>query len=385
MSGRWLPPCVSSKRLEAMKDMLILDENKLEPGDIILTRAKKGLLSNLIRWFTHGAFSHVAIFVGDSNIIDATRRGVCDNTIMRHPFKKANLFCILRHPNLTPQQQQKLEQILRSQYISAEYNAKGILRFVFSFIPVGRYKTLFCSELAAECYSKIGVTIQSKSNRGVTPKDFEDSPLFIQVHDCYYAVKNKQFRKITKNEAPCAKKQQDTVRKLMKKMRHLYAKYNIAISTIEDGFDLCKYVLEDRINFLQAEVISIAIVGLISKTGYDSSYEDSVIVNYLGFKHPKMIISSLRKRGNVTDKSLEKLLTQYANPLQRHIFNSKGYLQRYHATRLQHYLCLYVMYRKVIMYNRWAINNIQAARKLLSDEKLSQNESGPPPRKQAPP
>jgi len=28
-----------------MKDMLILDENKLEPGDIILTRAKKGYLA----------------------------------------------------------------------------------------------------------------------------------------------------------------------------------------------------------------------------------------------------------------------------------------------------------------------------------------------------
>jgi len=349
--------------------MFILNQKRLEPGDIVLTKSKKGVFSNLIRWVTHGSFSHVAIFVGGANIIDATRAGVCDNVLMRHPFKRKQDFCVLRCLDMTSDQKGMIEGLLRNRFITAGYNQRGILQFLCSFVPSSRYKKVYCSQLAAESYAEIGIDIVSRSRKGVTPKDFEISPMFKQVDDCFVEIDNKSYWDHIKSEKPCGKKQQAVMRKLTKAMQKIYNNNGIVVSTIEECFDLDLYLLDGRIDYKKAEVISKKIVHLIGKTGFDSCLEDCSMKYYLAYRSPHLIVEKLTGMDADVNVKLDTMLDNYQQAMGRHHENATSSFNKYGKYRLPHFLCLHALYHKVIIYNTWAIQNIKDAKILYNQNR----------------
>ena len=81
-------------------------EDQLIIGDCILVDSDS-FISDSIEWFENGKVSHVALYTGDDEVIEATETGVKCNKISKYYNTKYN-WCVRRIPNLTAARAQKM-------------------------------------------------------------------------------------------------------------------------------------------------------------------------------------------------------------------------------------------------------------------------------------
>lgn len=162
----------------------VLDEEKLEPLDIILTK-DKNLISKGIRFFTQGDYSHALIYISNFSAIEATREGrVFSENIQRLVFDRLDECKVVRYRGtLSEEQRQKVEYFARSQ-VTTLYSIKEAMRVMLlsDQNTDALERTQFCSRLVAQAYSFAGLDIASNPNY-CSPQDLYNSEMLLEIKD----------------------------------------------------------------------------------------------------------------------------------------------------------------------------------------------------------
>ena len=166
----------------------------MNPGDILLFKAEKDILSRLIAWGTDSLYSHVAICVNadlDIAIEAMTRGGVRARDIKRI----TGMYDVFR---VRPENQYDLNKTLA--YLVKQLNNNydyqgviylGILKLVSKiYRPVKnvankwqKKKDYFCSELCYEafCYGGLDIVPQVDEAAITSPGDISRSPVLLHI------------------------------------------------------------------------------------------------------------------------------------------------------------------------------------------------------------
>ena len=99
----------------------------LKPGDLLFS-SSLGVTSFGIRVFSTSSVSHVAIFLGDNNVAEATGAGV-QIVSLKKAMKHSDKLFVLRVPDLTPQQATDITAFA-NKIKDSGYNYRGIVEFI---------------------------------------------------------------------------------------------------------------------------------------------------------------------------------------------------------------------------------------------------------------
>jgi len=170
----------------------------LKTGDLVLFSGKGGV-STGIKWFTHSKWSHVGmvarlpewdvVLLWESttlaNIADIEsgqeRKGV-QLVPLSERIRKCNgevSIRLLENIDRTPEMLKELS-LLRAEVKNRPYEQSKIELFKAAYDgPFGAntedLSSLFCSELVAEAYQRMGLLSEKKPSNEYTPKDFSEA------------------------------------------------------------------------------------------------------------------------------------------------------------------------------------------------------------------
>ncbi len=157
----------------------------LQPGDVILVEGNK-LISRVIMAVTHSTWSHCALYIGDSKIIDPLPS---TGTVLNNVEALTHLnIRVCRPYNLTENNLQRVCQFALS-HLGKKYDTLNISNILFNLFKSKKDSSEFlgdisgssevCSGLIAEAYNQVGFPVLSGVNFSqIVPGDFDLSPNF---------------------------------------------------------------------------------------------------------------------------------------------------------------------------------------------------------------
>ena len=152
-----------------------------------------------IRVFSTSSVSHVAIFLGDNNVAEATGAGV-QIVSLKKAMKHSDKLFVLRVPDLTPQQATDITAFA-NKIKDSGYNYRGIVEFIpfmvtrqmcslnpfsedfrqqcvsglakaqLSSVGEGDKKSWFCSEFVTDAFAKAGHPLTLAQSGWISPAD----------------------------------------------------------------------------------------------------------------------------------------------------------------------------------------------------------------------
>jgi Permuted papain-like amidase enzyme, YaeF/YiiX, C92 family len=132
----------------------------IEAGDIIFVRGSSPI-SSIIRYFDKGEFSHVAVAVSDTHIIEAE----WNTKSVIKPFKYEDYEVI----KLGLTDEQKYALVLKAiQLTGLWYDYLQLLTYIFTDVKLGSPKSLICSELSYHLLKEVGIDVQDSQ---ITPNE----------------------------------------------------------------------------------------------------------------------------------------------------------------------------------------------------------------------
>ena len=173
----------------------LVDGAALKPGDIILT-ADNGLKSSGIRLATLSPVSHAAVYLGDSQVVEAVGEGIRRRTVADLVAEEVTVVAF-RHPGITAEHVSKMN-VFAAQHVGQKYNYVGImlqapftierracelplvpslvrdfcLRGVAAVqLGLGRNDQFFCSQFVLEAYRSAGLPLTDADPRLINPGD----------------------------------------------------------------------------------------------------------------------------------------------------------------------------------------------------------------------
>jgi hypothetical protein len=157
----------SSKNIRASlpKTLFRLNLEALRPGDIIASTAPSSTISQAIRYWTKGPFSHVALYLSHSRLIEATGAGI----FIRYPYlfvveNLANVGVFRPKPEIVDfnknTEAYNSMQVAASRFIWGKYGTAKALAVAVPFLRLlSQQKKYFCSELVAQIYLECGISL----------------------------------------------------------------------------------------------------------------------------------------------------------------------------------------------------------------------------------
>ena len=172
-----------------------LDPAALKRGDILLS-SMPGLAATGIKMMTFAPVSHVAIYVGNGQVVEAVRSGVRVRTVAE-VLAEETWVLALRYPDLSPEHADRIRDYALEN-LGAGFNFTGVtLQIPFSIgrraceLPVlplamrdacirsmglipqlaASNNRLFCSQLVLQAYLHAGVSITDHDSRVISPAD----------------------------------------------------------------------------------------------------------------------------------------------------------------------------------------------------------------------
>ena len=161
----------------------------IQPGDILLSRAKDSPISTTIAGITHSLWSHAFLYIGDGKIIDAIYKGVKIRKLDSYLTSEYSLGLFRYITPLTEDQQTKIVSAARKfaglQYGWLQLGWQLILRlFGKSEDPDWALEVkpgVICSELVAKAYDKIGIRFKDIPPYQMEPVDFDESAFTVRI------------------------------------------------------------------------------------------------------------------------------------------------------------------------------------------------------------
>jgi hypothetical protein len=156
----------------------------IEPGDIILIKGSRPVISRIIRWFTGSEYTHVGMAVSASHIYEID----IDKKLGIHEFNEVS-YDVFRYKNgLTDEQKFMMKNhAIQQALLNRGYDWLRIVSFGLEKI----FKTkktfdwankVVCSEIIDNLYMYAGIDLVPKRHNGdVTPAHLAASTELIQV------------------------------------------------------------------------------------------------------------------------------------------------------------------------------------------------------------
>lgn len=198
--GRSPPWAVTLKRQSSIAGSGLheIDESDLRSGDLLFS-SSLGITSLGIRSFSASSVSHVALYLGEGQIAEATGAGVQVISVQQALAHSDKLFA-LRAPDLTPDQATAMKNFVW-QVKDSGYNYRGIIQFIpymvtkplCSLNPFSRNfrqqcvsglakaqlgdaasadkKAWFCSEFVSEAFVRAGHPLTLAQAAWISPSD----------------------------------------------------------------------------------------------------------------------------------------------------------------------------------------------------------------------
>ena len=150
----------------------------MKAGDIVFTRGK-GLVSRLIRLFDRGDYTHVAIAVSSTHVIEAQR--FVTTRLVKMDYEEYDVLDL----NLTPAERQQAI-IAAHQFLGRRYDylqigwhmAKQLFGLKGTFVS-NNPNTLICSELVSRVLHEIGYMDHFDTLYELTPNQLYDTLLYL--------------------------------------------------------------------------------------------------------------------------------------------------------------------------------------------------------------
>jgi len=154
--------------------------NKLQKGDIILISTSENFISWLIQRFTKSIWSHIGIYIGEGQWVEATMSKVkissIYNLVNQYNYRK------LRILRLKKELDPDIQNIIINESkkcIGLRCNILGNLKLVLSIIFGKTYfikhlqsrKQFYCNKFIGEVFSKIGIKFKKKKEYHITIED----------------------------------------------------------------------------------------------------------------------------------------------------------------------------------------------------------------------
>ncbi len=156
----------------------------LVAGDIVLSTMRSSAVSAVIRSVTRSGFSHVAIYRGESNILEAVNFGVINYSVSRRGFAERRNVKVLRLGLALARREEFIAAAVEAaeNYRGRGYWTTGAALSVFGNKLSDRVGRMFCSYFVAQVYSDAGLSlVPGKAPTEVTPEDINRSPLLVDV------------------------------------------------------------------------------------------------------------------------------------------------------------------------------------------------------------
>ncbi|WP_281084136.1 YaeF family permuted papain-like enzyme [Klebsiella quasivariicola] len=198
--GRSPPWAITLQRQSSIagSELHEINESDLRSGDLLFS-SSLGVTSLGIRAFSASSVSHVALYLGDGQIAEATGAGVQIISVQQALAHSDKLFA-LRVPDLTPDQVMAMKNFAR-QVKDSGYNYRGIMQFIpymvtkplCSLNPFSRdfrqqcvsglakaqlgdaasddKKAWFCSEFVSEAFVRAGHPLTLAQAAWISPSD----------------------------------------------------------------------------------------------------------------------------------------------------------------------------------------------------------------------
>lgn len=196
-SQKW---AVKFQRQRSFTDNTLLEitDAELKPGDLLFS-SSLGVTSLGIRAFSTSSVSHVAIYLGDDEVAEATGAGVQIVSLSQAKKHSDKLFA-LRVPDLTPLQAAEIKAFAYKIKHSG-YNYRGIVEFIpfmmtrqlcslnpfsedfrqqcvsgmakaqLSEVSGEDKKAWFCSEFVTDAFAKVGHPLTMAQSNWISPSD----------------------------------------------------------------------------------------------------------------------------------------------------------------------------------------------------------------------
>ena len=137
-----------------------ITEPDLKPGDLLFS-SSLGVTSFGIRVFSTSSVSHVAIYLGDNNVAEATGAGVQDSGYNYRGIVEFIPFMVTRQMcSLNP-----FSEDFRQQCVS------GLAKAQLSSMGEGDKKSWFCSEFVTDAFAKAGHPLTLAQSGWISPAD----------------------------------------------------------------------------------------------------------------------------------------------------------------------------------------------------------------------
>ena len=161
--------------------MLLLNDESLQPGDIILTSAP-GKASRFIRTATRSQYSHAMLYVASNAAIHSDLAGVHAANLQRLTFSSENKPLVLRLKN--PLEQESIRRLcnyarslIGTQYSIPQAATSALARKQDYIRKTNRQ---FCSRLVAEAYAEVSIKLVQNPSF-CFPSDLINYDLLTQV------------------------------------------------------------------------------------------------------------------------------------------------------------------------------------------------------------
>ncbi|EPM5598201.1 YaeF family permuted papain-like enzyme [Citrobacter braakii] len=141
-----------------------ITDTDLKPGDLLFS-SSLGVTSFGIRAFSTSSVSHVAVYLGDNEVAEATGAGVQIISLKKAENHSDKLFA-LRVPNLTPQQAEEIKTFAYKIKDSG-YNYRGIVEFI-PFMVTRQICSLnpFSEDFRQQCVSGLAKAQLNNTSEG---------------------------------------------------------------------------------------------------------------------------------------------------------------------------------------------------------------------------
>lgn len=216
--------------------MYLINIDKIEAGDIILTRSNSEI-SQLVRRLTKSEFSHAILYVGVSSCIDSDGYGVQSQNLQRLLFENTTDVKVLRLKSVEDRNKIPDAIVFARQKIGTEYSIdEAKVALLKKEIEAQQPNRQFCTRFVAQAYESAGIKLVDNADY-CNPEELLKSELLIELKD---ALRNASAAEVefAQSESPL-KKQQEIHNTIFSSARKLT---KADIQTFEQ---LSKYVLEN--------------------------------------------------------------------------------------------------------------------------------------------
>jgi len=199
--------------------MYLIDSSKLRKGDIILSKHNTRE-SELIRRISKSDFSHAALYVGSSSIIDSDGLGVHSKNTQRILIENPDYVRVYRLKNnfLSHEIIEKIIAFARS-IIGTEYSTQEARNAIKNEKENDETNRQYCTKFVAQAYAKAGIKLVDNS-KYCTPQELTNSDYLIPVEDILSKAEDKEII-LAKEENTVLDKQMDITNEILEQVRNL--------------------------------------------------------------------------------------------------------------------------------------------------------------------